>query len=110
MRVLLHFIFTGFATIELEEWIGDAASGKTPGPKTIWFRKINFTNPSKTLNDTSDLQHCADINFIFCNLQTIREEKMQTPPLLGTGETVKLCNSVTQITSSLRAFEKSGLS
>jgi hypothetical protein len=44
MRVLLHFIFTGFATIELEEWIGDAASGKTPGAKTIWFRKITPQN------------------------------------------------------------------
>jgi hypothetical protein len=62
-RVLLHFIFTDFATMELEESIGDAASGKTQGPKTIWFRKSHFTNPSKTLNDTSDLQHWRRYQF-----------------------------------------------
>jgi hypothetical protein len=47
MRELLHFIFSGFATMELEEWDRRCGLGKTPGAKTIWFRKIIFTNPQR---------------------------------------------------------------
>jgi hypothetical protein len=68
MRALLHFLSTGFATIEVEERIDVLPQPKPNAPKAIRLRSERFRRPKPALLDSLHLRDGDHIGFIFSNL------------------------------------------
>jgi hypothetical protein len=87
MRALLHFLSTGFATIEVEERIEVQSQSESKTPEAIRLRSERFRNPKPALLDSLHLRDGAHIRIILSNLQTMRgAEWAPLPPF----DTVKL--------------------
>jgi hypothetical protein len=88
---LLHFLSTGFATIEVEERIEVRRQAERRAQKAIRFRSEPFRSPKTALLDRLHLREWLSISvLVFSNLQIKVQTEMGTPPPGGYCEAVKL--------------------